>query len=253
MSNDGRPTLPVQESSDLIVIAEGTKYKVPILPKSPNHLDREIRIGDEAEILRKVYGKSVDIGMQCEVLDDIFAEEKLDIAEKNKIKGNLISSGKVEIDKGCVVGEEGDEKNIIGKQVRVGSDVEVFGSIIADGDIVIGDNCWVKGVVISNYGDIRAGKSLHCRDVLCRGKLEISDGAYIKDNVIWGGDGLRHGSIDLAGNTPESKHYRTAKGAEELNLNITRCKVDENKSDHLSVSKKMKLAIKKRLERDDVY
>lgn len=250
MSNDSNineniETPSVESTDDLIIIHEGVKYEVPILPENPQQLSRKIEVREEAKVLEKIHGDEVITQERCHLSGDVFGEVKLKIGAESEVKSNLLSLGTIEIGERCTLGENGSKITVLGREIKIEDDVKIFGDVISEGDITVGEDCHVEGILVSNYGDIHGERNLSCRDILCMGKLYLSEQTKVKDNVIWAGEDLvlDHVNVSLGGKTPKKRNYRRGENGIELNLNVDRCKTQENEPEFSKIPEEVAEAV----------
>lgn len=221
--------MPVEISSNKVLIKENVSYDIHILPESPKELGREVEIRDKANINGNIYGKFIDIGSNCKIEGNICGKKHVMIGGSSEITGNLLCENKIKVYKDVKINAN-SPVNVIAEEIEISDNCEISGNVFSHQDIKIGDNCSVSGLVVSTRGDVEIGNDFECEDIICKGNLELANNAQINDNLIWAGEFLYYNKVQLAQTNPKKINYRKADGV-ELNMNTNRsnfdCKIGE--------------------------
>jgi UDP-3-O-[3-hydroxymyristoyl] glucosamine N-acyltransferase len=201
-------------------IRSGVRYSAPILPYSTHQLDRTIVLEDHSRVEGDIYGKKVEIGVECDISGHVFAQEWLTVGLRSRVRGDILSCGSVVLEDGTSVGRE-NFGHVIAAEFRSGRNCAISGNVITVRSLEIGDDCSIKGMVCCIGGPVKMGMRTNVRDALSAGPLNIGTGAKIMDDVIWSRASIEADGIVLDGDRPEDGHKRSWQGA-EINLNADR-------------------------------
>jgi carbonic anhydrase/acetyltransferase-like protein (isoleucine patch superfamily) len=216
--------LPAEFSRGLVVINEGAKYSVPILPEKPRDIIRNVRIMDNATLVGDVFGNEVHVGSNCLIKGTVFGQKSVIIDERSSIHGNIMSLKDVKISRDCnIYSEKNYDNNILAKNIEISDNCVIEGNIFGYYSIKVGNNCEIDGNIVTVDGHLTVGDNLTCKDILCGGELVIGSGLKVDDNVIWSREGLSIKNCNLASCRPNEEHYRSFHGY-EINLNTIRSK-----------------------------
>lgn len=201
-------TFKPDQQIDLIVLAMNAPLNVPAGCKFSKEIysAHDVQIGANTQI-RALAGLN-DITLACgvELLRWVDAESELDIGRYCHLGINASAGRRLRIGTSCSFQRLYAPEIVIGKNIgvtvgspvgtmpkkqevsaklihidRVSSNETIAGSIIADSNLVLDENCVI-------HGSIHAGKRLHIRR-----------GAYISGNVISDGDILIEENVSIEG------------------------------------------------------
>ncbi len=247
-----RDKVPVEISREEVIVNEGTTYSLPIYPENPGELDRKITICKNSKIKGGLFGKKLKIKDECEIIGDVFGEDRVTIEDDFKITGSILSMGDINIGRNMYLESSGsDHMSIVGSNIRIGKNSIIEGHVFGRGDINIGKNSNVKGFVISVDGKINLGDSVLCHDVLTHDRIELGDRVEINDNVIWAPEGITHGKLLMAGSGPKMIHKERSQG-KELNLNTDRSKIKNRMTERFDYDRDMFWEIRRTIPSFDI-
>lgn len=201
-------------------IRSGVRYGAPILPYSSHQLDRIIVLEDHSRVEGDIYGRRVEIGVECDITGNIFAQDWLTVGLKSNVRGDVMSCGSVLMEDGTSIGVDGSG-HVIAAEFRSGRGCVVSGNVITTRSMDIGEDCTVKGIVCCTGGPANIGKRSIVRDVLSAGPLVLANGAKVLDDVVWSRGSILADGIGLDGCHPSDCHKRNWQGG-EINLNADR-------------------------------
>ena len=207
-----------------MIVNDGVVYSVPILPESPQQLNRIVEIHDKAALKSDVFGKSVVIGKSCFVGGSVFGDSDVVVGPMSEVVGNVICKGRVTLSEGCKVGG-----TIVSSELTLGTGSVVHGAAITKKLVELDDKSIIESVVLCTEGDIRLGSKTRCADAISGGKLGVGQGSAVDDAVI-----LAHESIECAdgtmvgGKRPRPINYlHGSKPFEyEINANVDKSALD---------------------------
>lgn len=210
----------VEFRKEKAIILPDTIYSVDIVPNSKYELQRAIEVQDRSVLEGKVYGATVEIGMECHLYQSIFARDWVSIGLMSRLAGDVLSNGSVVIEDKCRVGAQG-KGSVVADVVRIGNECLVEGNVIARRSIEIGADSVVKGIVCCTAGPVHLGRKAVVRDVVSAGPLNLAPDVKVMDDVIWSRTSLETDGLEMAGQHPGPVHHRLWEGA-EVNLNTDR-------------------------------
>lgn len=228
--------LSAEFTKEQATIRSGVRYTAPILPYSTHQLDRTVVLEDNSRVEGDVYGKRVEIGVECEITGHVFAQDWLMVGLKSKVRGDILSCGSVVLEDGTSIGGE-KCGHIIASEFKSGRNCVVSGDIITMRSLDIGEDCSIKGIACCIGGPVKIGKRTVVRDALSGGPMVLGSKAKIMDDVVWSRVSVEVEDIELDGDRPGEGHKRNWQGV-EINLNADRMVPGETRStkvgeDHL--------------------
>lgn len=206
----------VEFRKDLVIIAPGAAYLVPIMPFSKHDLDRVVRIGAGAYVEGDIWGLTVEVGTGAEVKGRVFGERSLTIASGALMHGDVMTRGILECAEGVRIGS-GRAANVYASDLRMGPGCQVSGNIICSGEVALATGCVINGNVMAR-GSLSMGKGCEARDIISLGSIFLAEGVRIQDDVIWARGDITALNPELAGRNP-LESQRVAANGWEINLN----------------------------------
>jgi predicted acyltransferase (DUF342 family) len=233
-------TLPIEFSRDAVVINEAVKYDVPVLPESTQQLNRTIDVRKGAALKGPIFGRKVNLAQDTLVGSWVFGEDLVKLEASAKVSGTIVSKVLVEIQYGCVIGDETRPGNIISPDVRIGKQCKIFGNIIARDSLQIDGECVVSGIICCTGKEVRLGQGVICTDLLGAGEIKLMGALGVKDSVIWAGRSITSESSEkigllsnlaIAGENPRSIDLVNKESSVlEVNLNYDKVSLPNPKS-----------------------
>lgn len=233
-------SLPVEFSRDAVVINEGVKYDVPVLPESTHQLNRTIEARKGATLKGPIFGSKVNLAPDTVVGSWVFGEELVRLEDSAKVEGSIVSKSLVEIQSDCEIGRESQTGNIISPNVRIGKQCKIFGNIIARDSLQIEGECTVSGLICCTGKEVKLGQGVVCSDLLSAGEIKLVGSLAVKDSVIWAGKSISSegsekigllSNLAIAGENPRSLDLVNKESSvQEVNLNYDKVSISNPKS-----------------------
>ena len=211
------PSAMVSMNEGRFTLREGGVWDGDVFPWAAGMLNLEVRIEAGAIVRGDIYGKVISIGAGATVTGHLAASGSIEISNGVKIGGNVICPGVVIIGDAVALGDEMGSANVIGKDVKMGSGVEVVGNVLGVSYVRIGSNCRLHEVICTS-GEVDIGNDNCMRDVTSLGRIAMGQGNQVSDHVIFSLSHIMTGPLQMAGARPGAQHVRMVEG-KELNLN----------------------------------
>lgn len=182
--------LPVELSRDAVVINEGTRYDVPVLPESSHQLNRTVEVRTGAVLKGPIFGLKVNLAAETIVENWVFGEQLVKLEESARVEGSLVSKGLVELGSACEVGSGDFAGNIIAPQVKIGNGCKIRGNIIARDALWIEGECTIDGFVCCTGKEVKLGQGNVFFDLISLGAIKLGGALELKDSVLWAGGAI---------------------------------------------------------------